>query len=611
MYLSKKMKIGLTTGIPAGLIVVSAAVTWPIVAIKDKQINEVLNDQLLNYIPTLHKQQDLQTLANAKIIAKPSSYSIKFFAEKIANQPIKLTEEQTNKISSFLTEKKIDPKSVTNTNDLLFFFRDNSKGIDYEIDRVWLDDVENPTQPELKAAVKKTYLGRQSTYQLNIDRDDNQFVDITNVKKQQDAFIETSAINFKEFFAQGDLLLETKGVTSTDISQYQKENLALATKNNNFVVGQKPGTQNSFLVDVGNETSFLGPFNFDSVTQVEFSFGDDTGLKIWNTVQAWPLKADQTLDYDNSEAIKFLKENKDKLLLPPNLDQSNDAALNKALENYLFNPKYDPYTYLSTGQNRAQVPIPKEGMIAVLVQLKLGESTKYVVVWQNIVQSAFADILANAPELNFTVVNRPTKEELEKTPENFIKPEDESQILQGLRYRVLRDGLKVNNEDPNNPQVDVTIEISLTDDATRENIRTYEQTSLTGLKGQEDIDFDKLIEDILSGTTDSLTKLTPKGTLTGDATGKSVDETLEVLRQAIANGGNLDSLVDLAKSDQMNEEQFGKLTYKPVTVTKIMSATPNKDDIMITYELRSKANENIQSSLYPQVNVIIQVATKP
>ena len=136
MYLSKKMKIGLTTGIPAGLIVVSAAVAWPVVAIKDKQINEVLNDQLLNYIPTLHNKKDLETLANAKIIAKPSSYSIKFFAEKIANQPIKLTEEQTNEISSFLNEKNIDPKSVTNTNDLLFFFRDNSKGIDYEIDRV-------------------------------------------------------------------------------------------------------------------------------------------------------------------------------------------------------------------------------------------------------------------------------------------------------------------------------------------------------------------------------------------------------------------------------------------------------------------------------------------
>ena len=610
MYLSKKMKIGLTTGIPAGLIVVSAAIAWPVVAIKDKQINEVLNDQLLNYIPTLHNKKDLETLANAKIIAKPSSYSIKFFAEKIANQPIKLTEEQTNEISSFLNEKNIDPKSVINTNDLLFFFRDNSKGIDYEIDRVWLDDVENPAQPELKAAVTKTYLGRQSNYQLNIDPDDNKFVDIANVKQQQEAFIETSAINFKEFFAQGDLLLETKGVTSTDIGQYQKENLALATKNNNFVVGQKPGSQNSFLVDVGNETSFLGPFNFDSVNQVEFSFGNENELKIWNTVQAWPLKADQTLDHDNSEAIKFLKENKDKLLLPPDLDQNNENALNKALENYLFNPKYDPYTYLSTGQNRIQVPIPKEGMIAVLVQLKLGESIKYVVVWQNIVQSAFADILANAPELNFTVVNRPTKEELEKTPENFIKPEDESQILQGLRYRVLREGLKINNEDPNNPQVDVMIEISLADDATRENIRTYEQTGLTGLKGKEDIDFDKLIDQILGGTTDSLAKLTPTGTLTGDAQNKSVDETLEILRQTINGDGGLDNLVTLDKN-LMTEEQFNQLFYKPVTVTKIMSATPNKDDIMITYEVRFKANENIQSSLYPEVNVIIAVTTTP
>ena len=102
MYLSKKIKIGLTTGIPAGLIVVSAAVAWPVVAIKDKQINEVLNDQLLNYIPTLHKQQDLETLVGAKIIAKPSSYSMKFFAEKIANQPLKLTEEQTSAINDFL-----------------------------------------------------------------------------------------------------------------------------------------------------------------------------------------------------------------------------------------------------------------------------------------------------------------------------------------------------------------------------------------------------------------------------------------------------------------------------------------------------------------------------
>ena len=611
MYLSKKIKIGLTTGIPAGLIVVSAAVAWPVVAIKDKQINEVLNDQLLNYIPTLHKQSDLNKLVDAKIIAKPSSYSMKFFAEKIANQPLKLTEEQTSAINDFLVAKKIDPKSVTNTNDLLFFFQNNSKGIDYQIDRVWLDDVENPTQPELKAVVKKTYLGRQSNYQLNIDTDDNNFVGIDEIKKQQDAFIETSAINFKEFFAQGDLLLETKGVTSTDISQYQKGNLALATKNNNFVVGQKPGGQDSFLVDVGNETSFLGPFNFDSVTQVEFSFGDDSGLQLWNTVQAWPLKDDQTLDHDKSEAIQFLKTNKDKLLLPPDLDESDETALNKALENYLFNPKYDPYTYLSTGPNKAQVPIPKEGMIAVLVQLKLGESIKYVVVWQNIVQSAFGDILANAPELTFTVVNRPTKEELEKTPENFIKPDDQSQIPQGLRYRVLREGLKVNNDNPNNPQVDVTIEISLADDATKENIRTYEQTGLSGLKGQEDIEFDKLIEDILGGTTNSLTNLTPKGTLTGDAAGKSVDETLELLRQAITNGGNLDSLVNLAKSDQMTEDQFGKLTYKPVTVTKIMSATAGKDDIMITYEVRSKANENIQSSLYPEVNVIIAVTTTP
>ena len=606
MYLSKKIKIGLTTGIPAGLIVVSAAVAWPVVAIKDKQINEVLNDQLLNYIPTLHKQQDLETLVGAKIIAKPSSYSMKFFAEKIANQPLKLTEEQTSAINDFLVAKKIDPKSVTNTNDLLFFFQNNSKGIDYQIDRVWLDDVENPTQPELKAAVKKTYLGRQSNYQLNIDTDDNKFVALNDIKKQQDAFIETSAINFKEFFAQGDLLLETKGVTSTDIKQYQKDNLALATKNNNFVVGQKPGSQNSFLVDVGNETSFLGPFNFDSVSQVEFSFGDDSSLQLWNTVQAWPLKDDQTLDHDKSEAIQFLKTNKDKLLLPPGLDENDDIALNKALENYLFNPKYDPYTYLSTGQNKAQVPIPKEGMIAVLVQLKLGESTKYVVVWQNIVQSAFGDILANAPELTFTIVNRPTKEELEKTPENFIKPDDQSQIPQGLRYRVLREGLKVNNDDPNNPQVDVTIEISLADDATKENIRTYEQTGLSGLKGQEDVEFDKLIEEILGGTTDSLAKLTPTGTFTGEAQNKSVDETLEILRQAINDGGGLDSLVILNKNS-MTDEQFNKLTYKPVTVTKIMSATAGKDDIMITYEVRSKTNENIQSSLYPEVNVIIAV----
>ena len=611
MYLSKKIKIGLTTGIPAGLIVVSAAVAWPVVAIKDKQINEVLNDQLLNYIPTLHKQSDLEKLVGAKIIAKPSSYSMKFFAEKIANQPLKLTEEQTSAINDFLVAKKIDPKNVTNTNDLLFFFQNNSKGIDYQIDRVWLDDVENPTQPELKAAVKKTYLGRQSNYQLNIDTDDNNFVGLDEIKKQQDAFIETSAINFKEFFAQGDLLLETKNVTSTDISQYQKDNLALATKNNNFVVGQKPGSQNSFLVDVGNETSFLGPFNFDSVTQVEFSFGDDSGLQLWNTVQAWPLNDNQTLDYEKSEAIQFLKTNKDKLLLPPGLDENDENALNKALENYLFNPKYDPYTYLSTGQNKAQVPIPKEGMIAVLVQLKLGESTKYVVVWQNIVQSAFGDILANAPELTFTIVNRPTKEELEKTPENFIKPDDQSQIPQGLRYRVLREGLKVNNDDPNNPQVDVTVEISLADDATRENIRTYEQTGLSGLKGQDDIEFDKLIEEILGGTTDSLTKLTPTGAFAGDAQNKGVDETLEILRQAISNGGGLDGLVTLTKSSSMTEDQFNKLTYKPVTVTKIMSTTPNKDDIMITYEVRSKTNENIQSSLYPEVNVIIAVTTTP
>ena len=609
MYLSKKIKIGLTTGIPAGLIVVSAAVAWPVVAIKDKQINEVLNDQLLNYIPTLHKQQDLEKLVDAKIIAKPSSYSMKFFAEKIANQPLKLTEEQTSAINDFLVAKKIDPKSVTNTNDLLFFFQNNSKGIDYQIDRVWLDDVENPTQPELKAAVKKTYLGRQSNYQLNIDTDDNKFVALNDIKKQQDAFIETSAINFKEFFAQGDLLLETKNVTSTDIKQYQKDNLALATKNNNFVVGQKPGSQDSFLVDVGNETSFLGPFNFDSVSQVEFSFGDDSSLQLWNTVQAWPLKDDQTLDHDKSEAIQFLKTNKDKLLLPPGLDENDDIALNKALENYLFNPKYDPYTYLSTGQNKVQVPIPKEGMIAVLVQLKLGESIKYVVVWQNIVQSAFGDILANAPELTFAVVNRPTKEELEKTPENFIKPDDQSQIPQGLRYRVLREGLKVNNDDPNNPQVDVTIEISLADDATKENIRTYEQTGLSGLKGQEDVEFDKLIEEILGGTTDSLTKLTPTGAFAGEAQNKGVDETLEILRQAISNGSGLDGLVTLTKNSSMSDDQFNKLTYKPVTVTKIMSTTPNKDDIMITYELRSKTNENIQSSLYPEVNVIIAVTT--
>ena len=61
----------------------------------------------------------------------------------------------------------------------------------------------------------------------------------------------------------------------------------------------------------------------------------------------------------------------------------------------------------------------------------------------------------------------------------------------------------------------------------------------------------------------------------------------------------------------MTEDQFNKLTYKPVTVTKIMSATPNKDDIMITYEVRSKTNENIQSSLYPEVNVIIAFTTAP
>ena len=85
---------------------------------------------------------------------------------------------------------------------------------------------------------------------------------------------------------------------------------------------------------------------------------------------------------------------------------------------------------------------------------------------------------------------------------------------------------------------------------------------------------------------------------------------MEILRQAINGGGGLDNLVTLSKNS-MTEEQFNQLSYKPVTVTKIMSTTPNKDDIMITYELRSKANENIQSSLYPEVNVIIAVTTAP
>lgn len=89
MYLTKKAKIIIAAGVPAAVIVNSMAAAWAVVAIQEKQVNAVLNDAGLNWYPELVSQAIMNKLVAHKLIRfAPQDYSLAFFVNQIANQPV-------------------------------------------------------------------------------------------------------------------------------------------------------------------------------------------------------------------------------------------------------------------------------------------------------------------------------------------------------------------------------------------------------------------------------------------------------------------------------------------------------------------------------------------
>ena len=310
-------------------------------------------------------------------------------------------------------------------------------------------------------------------------------------------------------------------------------------------------------------------------------------MQLWNIEQAWPKNENGDFDQDKSEAYKKLDDLKQDLFLDGN---------NAKLENYLFNPDYDPFTFGEV--NGKQQKIPKGDNAAILVKLRLKDQVTYCVIWQNLIQSSFDQILDNAPEMPFSIPEdlKPSAQDIKTHPETYLKINTSQSVNQGLEYRIAKDAsgnylVDVKEDENGNYTVDLQIKITLVDDPTKGYYRIYLQTGITGVKSKAQAEFDTKLDTIV-GADGNLSKLTPIVTITDQTLkGKDLSETTFLLDQALKNG-DLDSKINVSNSDATLENL---VKYIP------QSLTSSNDKVLIIFQVTKEDNEGIIYSTHPIV----------
>ena len=601
MYLTKKAKIIIAAGVPAAVIVNSMAAAWAVVAIQEKQVNAVLNDAGLNWYPELVSQAIMNKLVAHKLIRfAPQDYSLAFFVNQIANQPVdqeviaQIADEDWKAITSR------DKASVKSTNDLLFTFKPNANGIKYEIKQIWPERTALASTARaplhIEAQIDKIYKDRRVTYNTSVSTEGINFVNPDDHATQNQHFLAQAVTRFEELVAQGWLKVQVPGADSTDVNDYGGK-LRFSSNHPDLTIVANGGSYKLALNDGNN-----GPFDFDDQTAVEFSFGDGT-VELWDFAKAWPMDATGKLKQENSKAFEFLKENVDKLFIPPNSDQ------NAELEKYLFNPDLDPFSYFTYNDQNKPVNkmIPMANHAAILVKLSLGSESTYAIIWQNLVQNAYPEIIQNAPEMAYQILpnNRPTVAELKADPDKYLQLviTKDSPLKQGLKYEIIKDTLKVDTVN-GTLQADFDVRVSLVDDLNGVFVKTYHQMVTEGIKTDAQAAFDKVVDDLINASTNtdgSLKPITPTGKLNTELAKKPLDAVLEELN------GQINDPTTFAKSVELTNKPNG-IDYLPESLT-----TFGAGDLLITYKVVSAKDNSLQSSNYPTVHVVVEhkTTTKP
>ena len=594
MYLSKKIKILIACGVPAAVLATATAIAWPVVAIQDKQINQVLNDQGFNYVPELVSKDKINKLLEKEIIRfNPEGFSVEFFVKNIANQPLDplfLDGIDLSDITDLPIEK------IKSTNDLLFNFPSNQTGVQYEIKRVWpeaiseskkqLSTKEDNSFTFLKAEVVKKYQDRTVVYDKEIDQSNISFIESSDDEKEHRNFLKYAVKEFKDLIKENYLQVRAHDADSTDVSTY-KDKLELITHNGDIDLFKT--ADNSYTINLASENAPNGIFRIDDKEQVEFSFAGTSGVEIWDSSQAWPINDKGEFDKDKSAAYKFLDENKKDLFL-----EGATGTEEQKLKNYIFDPDNDPYVF-----NEKNQKIPRADYAAVLVKLEIGGFSTYTIIWQNLVQSAFEKIIENAPELEFKIVSStpPTKDEFEKNPKRYLRVSSESEVKQGLKYDIDPASVKV-TEEGDDYKVAVDVVISLVD-APKDNPKykkTYKLQDITGLKTKSLTEFDKKVDALVNGGTD-LSKITPTAKLADEYKGKSLDEVLLDLEANLTNPDTFKTKVELTPPTK--DASF--IEYIP----EIVNSADGK--VLITYKVTEKNKPENQSTNYPTVMVLVDL----
>ena len=599
MYLTKKAKILISCGVPAAVLSVTTLVAWPVVTTRDKEINQVLANPNLNYFPQVVSKEKIDLmLQNGLILFNPENFSSEFFVKNIANQPLdkyflaEVDDSEWQKI----TDK---PKSeVKNTNDLLFEFSSASKNIHYSVSQAFFEyqpneqpNQLNPTkadfQVKLKATIEKTYQNRTTKYNHDVDANELTFIAPDETEQESRNFLKYAASEFKNLVRDGLIEVRASNVDSTDITTYgDKVFLTSGDLDLNVV----PNGDKKYNIDYKTTERPLGIFQIaeGQENQIEFSLADENDqVQLWNIEQAWPKDDKGELDQDKSEAYKKLKELESSLFLD---------GPNASLKNYLFNPDYDSYSFAEV--NGKQQKVPKGDNAAILIKLKLRDQVTYCVIWQNLIQSSFDQILDNAPEVEFSIPEnlKPSADEIKKHPETYLKVSASQSVNQGLEYKIAKDAsgkylVDVKEDASGNYTVDVQIKVTLVDDPSKGYYRIYQQTGITGVKSKAQTEFDAKLDQIM-GTAGNLSKITPTVTITDQTLkGKDLSETTFLLEQGLKSG-SLDSMISITNSDNQ---------VKDLVQYTAQSVTSSGDKVLIIFQISKKDNSEIIYTTRPTV----------
>lgn len=606
MYLSKKSKIILLTAIPATAIVIAAAVTTPLVISNE---NKEINKLDANAQPKIISQNQVDELISKNIILfNPSHYSKDFFLKNIANQEIKV-------------KQKIDEKEILvsmNSNDFLFeleVLNDNNEKVVLErfieSDKTWrgwwfdkstnvqykIISVNSNSSNGLLIELEKKFTKYEKKYLYEIN---NVFEFNDNELEQKKFFIKQASPKFKEFFNKG-LANVGVNVENFDLSNIESSNLSFNTKDSNIISFAK-NSNGKYNLNVPNNKS---SFNWNNQPlEFEFSIENDSNNNktIWDYSNAFPLNSKGEFDASKSKVFSYLLSIKDQLILPDLTDEeikelgnnpNKEQIENKQIEKIIFNPAIDPNV---TNAYNKKNPIP--GYFALLIKVSLADISTYIVLWQNLYQSAQGSIVQKAPEIEYIVnpnafPNLPTAQQIKDNPLEWLVPL--TPLTNDLKYTISNVTIPTDDNE-NETKINVEVNIQSWENGPLSKIYSFEISN--GILGKKEAEFNKQILNLLNNQTNNIDSITPVATIKNLSIDNLESKSVE-----------LNELIAQNNFEKFNEQV--KLQLKPNTdfikyiPTYVYFQNLEKNSIFIEYKVVSAKDETISSTIIK--NVIVQI----